>query len=750
MPTLRADSAPPFEPSRRLDSIRAEAQRIYPPVPVAPHFQYGRPSTSAALRAGNRPSVPFPAPQISTARSTSHLYRAANMLRKADSLVMNVAHSSLNAPEANFGRTSRPESDVAGLQRASISTVTPRSGPSEQERKQANMRDFSFKHEGGGMNFGNVNHVKMSSPKLAPSKKGIAGVSPRVNVEQTPYQPIPSSDSDIDVELLQRPANPVPWDNSSSGAYICPKCENSFRFKEGLLQHQEDTAQCRHPTSLRCIQCHEVFPGLAKLRAHGMVHPNAIVPHSCWECDESFATRDALRQHIRTHKHARPATVTAVMCKTCYREFRTKEDLLKHQRATSHLGMQVTVMAPPTSVMDVLGLAPHAKFRAETSPDERHCAKEEVISRSSREQCGTVVTPKPAEDGAKSAPAPATFGCDQCDRSFPVIQRLDQHRRDAHKPTESQKLLALKNSKKEIEEPTEKSDIKAMPQRAAEDVHVQVSDIHQVELEDTPQSSVAPVLDSSCADLNAPTTVICVCKKRIAFDDLEDHYSESPSCRPGVPSLDSSRPDLTASTTVICTCKKRLPFADLEAHSCLAVDSSCHDLTTVVCVCKSRLAFDELEGHYARSSEHPNCYYGECENKGFVDQRALDEHMRLAHGDLRCKVCEHQGLTIQDLARHVKDEHTYFQCALCAEVLCGRESYVAHHMGTHPPRELVPAEAKEWQFFCDVKESHSTESSSGFSSVSSVTSSAFSSPSWQEVELDSDYDSRPASAAGYR
>ncbi|KAF9019089.1 hypothetical protein BDZ89DRAFT_1073288 [Hymenopellis radicata] len=710
-PTLRAE-APPFEPSTgRLDSpssIRVEAQPIYgTPVPVAPHFYRGRPSTSAALRAGNT-RFPFVPPQISTARSTAHLYRAANALRKADLSVMNVTHSSLNAPEAKFGRTSRPES-VAGLQGAStVTPMRPRSGPSEQERKQANLRDFSFKHEGGGTDYDNVNHVKMGSPKLAPLKHGIADLpepSSRVNVQQTSYQPIPSTDSDIDVE----------------------------KGKEGLLQHQEDTG-CRHPTSLRCIQCHEIFPGLARLRAHGMVHANAIVPHSCWECDESFATRDALRQHIRTHKHARPATVTA---------FGTKEDLLKHQRATSHLGMQVTVMAPPTSVMDVLGLAPHAKFRAETSPDERQA----VISRSSREQGGTVTTPKPAEDAVKSAPVPATFGCDQCGRSFPVIQRLDQHRRDAHKPTESEKLLALKDSKKEIEKPAEKSDIKAMRQRAEEDVHVQVSEIDQVELPDTPQSSIAPVLDSSCPDLNAPTTVICVCKKRIAFDDLEDHYSESTSCRP-VPSLDSSRPDLTASTTVICTCKKRLPFADLEAHSCLAVDSSCPNLTTVVCVCKSRLAFDELEGHYARSSDHPSCYYGACENKGFVDQRASDE---TGPWDLRCNVCEHQELTMQDLARHVKDEHTYFQCALCAEVLCGRESYIAHHMGTHPPRELIPVEAKEWQFFNDVKESQSTSSSgSGFSSVSSVTSSAFSSPSWQDVELDSDYDSRPASAAGYR
>ncbi|KAF8914759.1 hypothetical protein CPB85DRAFT_1433500 [Mucidula mucida] len=475
-------------PSTRV-KIRP-SQPMHIAVPVA---EPG-PLPTSALRAGDT-RFPFLPPPRSTA-----------LLRKAETALMTAAtvsplpslrSSDLNSLDTKFGSSKY----VDTIQRANESTV-----PTSDSEANTSLNS-SFVSEGGKMNF---DYVKMRSRYFAPLNKEVSGHPeslPGLDVEQTSVAS-PNSDM-IDVHLLRdRPSSHIP----SSSDYVCLKCEKSFRFKESLYQHQEDKG-CRHPTGLSCVQCHEVFPSLPKLRVHGNVHPAAI-SYSCWECDKLFAARHTLRPHVKTHKRTRN---TAVMCKSCCREFGTKEDVQQHQRAKRHFGMQTIVRAPPTSVVDVLVLAPHAKTLASSigvPAVQVSCASEELATgeHESRAQSD-------AQSGAIAVPATrtasvSTFGCDQCSRSFPEIGRLDQHRQDAHKP---------KDSPKEKENRFEKTEI-----------------------------------------------------------------------------------------------------LDME------------------------------------------------------------------------------------------DEHTYLQCALCAGWLCGRKSYIEHHMETHPPRELS---AKEWQF---LSESHST-SSSGFSSlISSV------------------------------
>uniref|UniRef100_UPI0037E90E6E oocyte zinc finger protein XlCOF22-like n=1 Tax=Semicossyphus pulcher TaxID=241346 RepID=UPI0037E90E6E len=180
--------------------------------------------------------------------------------------------------------------------------------------------------------------------------------------------------------IAVHPQGPVVADDINT--YQCCKCSHGFQTEEELLQHQEKFANnvnCgvkppgkkrgRKPKSatqgemvdskkikqeeeaeegnndsttegcpsneqqkelnIPCPEanCDLVFPSVTALRAHrrGEHGPPPRKPHTCTECDESYARPDQLKEH-KSQAHCSGYT-----CPTCDKSYETEGDLKIHQ-----------------------------------------------------------------------------------------------------------------------------------------------------------------------------------------------------------------------------------------------------------------------------------------------------------------------------------------------------------------------------------------------------------------------------------
>ncbi|TFK85220.1 hypothetical protein K466DRAFT_664659 [Polyporus arcularius HHB13444] len=107
-------------------------------------------------------------------------------------------------------------------------------------------------------------------------------------------------------------------------------------------------------------------------------------------------------------------------------------------------------------------------------------------------------------------------------------------------------------------------------------------------------------------------------------------------------------------------------------------------LPTVKCVPCGRefKTAAERKQHYQASSNHPTCFV--CK-EGFADDTEIDEHLSKAHLDSRCKTCNRQLRSVDDLQGHYLASSAHPHCALC-EIGFADDDTCDKHIETNHPR----------------------------------------------------------------
>jgi heat shock protein HspQ len=107
---------------------------------------------------------------------------------------------------------------------------------------------------------------------------------------------------------------------------FCSTCDRSFASEEALAQHLRDSPV--HAPSFDCDTCDRSFASEEALAQHLRDSPVHAPSFDCDTCDRSFASEEALAQHLRDS----PVHAPSFDCDTCDRSFASEEALAQHLR----------------------------------------------------------------------------------------------------------------------------------------------------------------------------------------------------------------------------------------------------------------------------------------------------------------------------------------------------------------------------------------------------------------------------------
>lgn len=106
--------------------------------------------------------------------------------------------------------------------------------------------------------------------------------------------------------------------------HYCTFCNEFFKKKKELLQHQEDEHDIAQKV-FTCKICRRTFNVSGHLKRHNLVHDKSVRPFKCTTCPKAFALKDALKKHMFSHTHEKPFS-----CPLCDRRYTRKLNLRDH------------------------------------------------------------------------------------------------------------------------------------------------------------------------------------------------------------------------------------------------------------------------------------------------------------------------------------------------------------------------------------------------------------------------------------
>ncbi|XP_058059594.1 transcription factor grauzone-like [Anopheles bellator] len=194
--------------------------------------------------------------------------------------------------------------------------------------------------------------------------------------------------------------------------FTCEVCGKSYRSKEYLQRHQQESHDTTLERKYKCTECSHSFLRKHLLTAHLARH----VKVQCSECDRVLSSKAALGIHmLKIHGNA-----GGQICDICGREFRTKTSFDKHIR--KHNAAYVPERFPCNfcgkKLMSKVGLKKHVLAKHTTFDEEFICT-----------ECGSRYPHKLALDNHKrKVHIEEKYECEFCGRRFKNTISLREHR----------------------------------------------------------------------------------------------------------------------------------------------------------------------------------------------------------------------------------------------------------------------------------------------------------------------------------
>lgn len=235
--------------------------------------------------------------------------------------------------------------------------------------------------------------------------------------------------------------------------FSCPQCPKSYYFEASLKNH----IRSLHMKTIRCQDenCSKLFPNEQRMKIHYKIH-HEKVRHLCSHCGRSFISEPGLETHIRNEhlgeivkfpcqlcsntykseiglrKHMIHHTAEAkFQCNQCQKRMYTKTELEQHQKR--HLVMRPRAkefaceLCPPgmsnfttASYLKEHTIKKHTDVKAEKLC--KYCDKKFVTTAQRRAH---IVHTHYVENGSYKQ-------CDQCEKVFANIRRLQHHKNTVH------------------------------------------------------------------------------------------------------------------------------------------------------------------------------------------------------------------------------------------------------------------------------------------------------------------------------
>ncbi|CAG9863372.1 unnamed protein product [Phyllotreta striolata] len=123
----------------------------------------------------------------------------------------------------------------------------------------------------------------------------------------------------------------------SNSVHACKVCEDVFRCRQELVQHMQDSYNCRTKKLYRCVQCQDIFPNVGSFQLHLVSHfqensesgnskDGEFSKNVCELCGKDFTTQQLKKKHIEIHFDQRGS----VLCPICGKCITSKDMYHRH------------------------------------------------------------------------------------------------------------------------------------------------------------------------------------------------------------------------------------------------------------------------------------------------------------------------------------------------------------------------------------------------------------------------------------